>query len=492
MDLHKIVLIYPGTQDDQSNMIAPLSLIYIGTLLTEDYEIVIIDQRVDRDWRGTLRNELDSDRVICAGISSMTGPQIAGGIEAASLIRRLAPSMPIIWGGVHPSLLPEETIQNDFVDIIVVGDGEVTFRELVDVLKNGGDKKTVKGIIYKEGDSVVRTPVRGQFAINTMPCPAYDLVDVDRYKSTPAWTARVSLPLITSRGCPHRCGYCYNTKFSSRKWTCLSPEQTVELIMELVNRYNISGIFLLDDNFFVDLKRVRRICELLIDKNVDIRVYNANCRADSIERMDEDLLTLLEKAGFDQLFVGVESGSDDVLGKIGKDITVEQVLSVNTRLKNANIKPFYSFMAGFPFESLEDIKKTLLLMKRLVGEYPDAIVYRLQFYTPFPGTELFEFVAKQGMKLPDSLNQWADYHYDKINLDNFDAGHRRFLEDFRYYTTFLDKKLTADRSRFARLISSFYSYLLGFRLGHGLYSCRFELLPLRIGKQIKKRVLRQC
>jgi radical SAM superfamily enzyme YgiQ (UPF0313 family) len=459
MDLHKIVLFYPDVQGGQSNLIAPLSLIYIGTLLTEDYEIAIIDQRVDRDWRGTLRNQLNSDRVVCAGISSMTGPQIAGGIEAASLIRRLSPSMPIIWGGVHPSLLPEETIHNEFVDIIVVGDGEVTFKELADVLKNG---------------------------------PAYDLVDVDRYKSTPAWTARVSLPLITSRGCPHRCGYCYNTKFSTRKWTCLSPEQTVELIMELVNRYNISGIFLLDDNFFVDLKRVRRICELLIDKNVDIRVYNANCRADSIERMDENLLSLLKQAGFDQLFVGVESGSDDVLGKIGKDITVEQVLSINTRLKNANIKPFYSFMAGFPFESLEDIKKTLLLMKRLVGEYPDAIVYRLQFYTPFPGTELFEFVAKQGMKLPDSLDRWADYHYDKINLDNFDAGHRRFLEDFRYYTTFLDKKLTADRSRFARLISSFYSYLLDFRLGHGLYSCRFELLPLRIGKQIKKRVLRQC
>ncbi len=487
--MEKIVLVFPSIQESASDLMPPLPLIYIATPLKKTFEIKIIDQRVDKNWRDNLKKELLSDNVVCVGISSMTGPQISGGIEAASIVKKSAHSVPVVWGGIHPSLLPEETINDEFIDIVVIGDGEETFSELVDVLRKGGDKKNVKGIIYKEGKSVVRTASREQFPISKITNPAYDLVDIERYKFSPLGADAKGLPLLTSRGCPFRCSYCYNTEFSQRKWTALSPEQTISSIFELMNRYDIKDIFLLDDNFFVDMKRVRRICELLIENKINVRIFNANCRADTIARMDDDFLRLIKRAGLAQIFVGVESGSDEILSKIKKDVTVEQVLTASRKLKKAGIVPFYSFMAGFPFETIEEIKKTLYLMNRLLRENPQAIVYKLQFYTPFPGTELFHLASKLGMQFPKSLKDWADYHYDRINYNGFSAKHRRFLEASQCYSTFLDKKLRVSHPQYLKLISNLYSKILKFRLDHGFYMSLYELYPIRICQKIRNKLL---
>lgn len=492
MKVEKIILIYPDTHNTGTNMILPLSLIYIATPLKDDFKILIIDQRIDHNWRTILKNELSKDKIICAGISSMTGPQILGGIEAASIIRKVSPDIPVVWGGVHPSLLPEETIKTPLVDIIVIGDGEDTFRELVGALREGSDKKHIRGIIYKDGNTVVRTPDRGQFQISKVMNLAYDLVDVNRYKSKPLWTERESLPMLTSRGCPFRCSYCYNIQFSNRRWTSLTPEETVSSIIKLTNRYDISGIFLLDDNFFVNLNRVREICELLIREKLDIGIYNANCRVDTLTKIDDDFMRLLSKAGFHQIFVGVESGSDTVLKKIKKDITIKQVLLVNEKLKKAGIRPFYSFMAGFPFETLEDVKQTLSLMQHLLKTNPDAIVYRLQLFTPFPGTELFSRSAELGMKFPESLEEWAGYNYDEVNFDKFDGRHRKFLKDFHFYSAFLDRKVHMDRTLFIKTISYIYSRILNFRLDHEAYSHTYELYPFEIVHKIRNSFVRKC
>ncbi len=486
LTMDKIILLYPSSKNlGASNVIVPLSLIYIATPLIDQFDIHIIDQRVDKQWRHTLKKKLQSGTVICTGISSMTGPQISGAIEAASLIRKVSPTVPILLGGVHPSLTPEETIKSELVDIVVIGDGEETFKELVETLRNNGDKKRIKGIMYKEGKSIVATPIRGQFPISMMDNPAYDLVDMEMYNFIPPWVGRQTVPIITSRGCPMRCSYCYNTQFSQKNWSSLSPEQTVALINNLVRNYKIKDFSLLDDNFFVNLKRVRRICELIIDNDLDIAFHNVNCRVDTVAKMDDEFLELLVKAGFKQLFVGVESGSNRVLSRIKKDITVEQILTVNTKLKNASIKSFYSFMAGFPFETVADIHKTLILMNRLLTENPDTFVFKLQLFTPFPGTELFDYMRKLGMKFPTSLKGWETYHYDQIHYTGFSKKHRNFLKDMNFYTLFLDRKFLNGQSKYFSLVSNLYSKILRLRINRGLYSAMYELYPLKILRKIR-------
>jgi radical SAM superfamily enzyme YgiQ (UPF0313 family) len=265
----------------------------------------------------------------------------------------------------------------------------------------------------------------------------------------------------------------------------LTPEQSVALIERLVDKYNMKNIFLLDDNFFVNMKRVKRICELLIQNNINISIYNANCRVDSIIKMDVEYLQLIKKAGFKQLLVGVESGSNRILAKIKKDITVDQVLTANIKMKNAGIKPIYSFMAGFPFETVENIKETLCLMNRLSRENREAFVYKLQLYTPFPGTELFDYAASHGMKFPESLSAWKNYHYGRVNYEGFNRKHKKFLEDMHYYTMFFNKKLSGNHN----LISSLYSRILSSRINHGLYACMYELFPVSAVYKIRNRFL---
>jgi radical SAM superfamily enzyme YgiQ (UPF0313 family) len=464
-------------------MVLPLSLIYVATPLNKHYDIKIIDQRVDDDWRVTLKKEILSGKTICAGISSMTGPQISGAIEAASIIKNLSPTTPVVWGGVHPSLTPEETIKDEHVDIIVIGDGEETFRELVDVIQNDGDKKSVKGIIYKDKEEIIRTPLREQFDIGKLGVPAYELIDVGKYKIKPMWVGENTLPILTSKGCPMRCSYCYNTQFSQKQWISLTPEQVVTLISSLVDKYNMKNIFLVDDNFFVNTVRVKQICELLIENKLDINIYNANCRVDAIARMDVEYLRLIKKAGFKQLLVGVESGSNRVLARIKKDITVGQTLTASSKMRNAGIRPIYSFMAGFPFETVEDIKETLSLMSRLLKDNPEAFVYKLQLYTPFPGTELFHDAVFHGMKFPESLYEWANYHYGRINYDGFNAKHNKFLKDMHYYTMFFNKELWGPRN----FISRIYSELLAYRIKHGYYSCMYEIYPISLVHKLRNR-----
>ena len=486
--MDKIVLIYPAyLHEDPIHVILPLSLIYLATPLRNDFDVRIIDQRVDPQWRRTLERELQSGSLVCTGISSMTGPQILQALEAASIIRKVSPDVPIVWGGVHPSLTPEQTIKNDLVDIIVIGDGEETFRELVDVIRKGGNKEKIKGILYKDDGSIVRTPLRRQFPFSQTTTPAYELIDIKKYNFRPPWIQNKSLPVLTSRGCPMRCAYCYNTQFSQNKWTSLSPEQTFMLMANLVKEYGIRNLFLLDDNFFVSLKRVRRICELLIESDLDVGIHNANCRADTIVKMDDEFLKLLKRAGLHQMLIGVESGSNGVLDRINKNITVDQVLDADKKLKNAGIKPFYSFMAGFPFESTGDIKQTLSLMHCLLNSNQNAVVYKLQLYTPFPGTELYDDAARLGMKFPETLTEWATYHYDKLNYNGFNSPHRKFLLDMTYYTTFLDNKLSDGIDPHLRLISKVYSRILSFRIQRGFYACRYELYPLKMLKQIRSR-----
>jgi len=122
-------------------------------------------------------------------------------------------------------------------------------------------------------------------------------------------------------------------------------------------------------------------------------------------------------------------------------------------------------------------------------ENPDAIVYKLQLFTPFPGTELFRYASRLGMKFPESLEEWATYHYDKINYDGFNAKHKKFLKDIHYYTTFLDTKLLVDQSQYLELISKLYSKILKFRLDHEFYSLMYEHYPLRSSQKIRKRLL---
>src|SRR5262245_8525984 len=257
----KIVLLQPrvGYMDSmRSKPALPLSLLHAASLAVGRYEIVLIDQRVSPDWHQRLVRELAQDPLL-VGITCYTGPMLGRALELARIVRDLAPAIPILWGGVHVGLLPEQSLRHPLVDLVARGEGEETLVRLADALATGGDLGDVPGLSFLHDDRYVATPAAPYLDVSTAPELPYHLVDIDDY--LPLYEGRKSLYMETSRGCPYACTYCYNVYFNDRKWRPQTPERVIERVKYVRDRYGVEDIYFTDDDFFINPKRSRPIVE---------------------------------------------------------------------------------------------------------------------------------------------------------------------------------------------------------------------------------------
>ncbi|MBU2568076.1 MAG: B12-binding domain-containing radical SAM protein [Elusimicrobia bacterium] len=347
-------------------------------------------------------------------------------------------AIPVILGGVHPSLMPDDTLQNEFVDYVVIGDGEETFVELLKNLGNPEAIKKMKGIGYREKGKIIVNQPCGFANLNKSPIPNYGLINVNDY------IINGLFPIFTSRGCPHRCGFCYNVAFNFRKHRAIEPKSVLPHIEYLVKNPEISTIQLLDDNFFADFDRATEICGLIIEKNISIKL-TSGCRANYLYRFSMDYLKLLKRAGFVEIYIGVESGSAKILNDIKKDITVEQVIEVNKKLREVGITARFGFMAGFPTETIEDVKLTIKLINRLLEDNPSAYITQLMMVTLYPGMELFEVAKQYGFKPPEKMEDWVKFDYEAWESKLYpwlqdDSKKFEFVKEMAYVATWLDAK----------------------------------------------------
>lgn len=401
--MKKVILIYPKLQDSiEEKAFLPLSLLCVAAPL-KNIDVRIIDQRVDPDWERQLLDNLDED-VVCVGINSMTGPQLKSAIDIAKTVKSKI-NAPVVWGGVHASLLPKQTVENKFVDIVVIDEGDITFAELLDCLINKRDLGSVKGIVYKKGDSAVFTGQRELVDMDMLPNIPYHLVkSMDSYigvKNEELY--KRSLPFQTSRGCPHRCIFCYNAAFNKKRWRAKEAAKVIDEIKEITEKYKINGLFLLDDNFFVDFKRAKEIFRGI--KHLPVELHNLTVRADTFSRFDDELIGLMGEIGVKSIYVGVESGSEEILKRLKKDITLEQVFAANRKLKKTKIKPVYSFMVGFPFENESERRKTLRLIYLLKKQNKSAL-FGFNILNPYPSNIMKDCIDK-GFIYPQKTEDWA-------------------------------------------------------------------------------------
>jgi radical SAM superfamily enzyme YgiQ (UPF0313 family) len=192
------------------------------------------------------------------------------------------------------------------VDIVAMGEGEASFPPLVDALDRGEDWSRLEGLCFRRNGEVVKNPLPPVPELDEIPPLPYGLFDLEKYKISPLRTAGPSLPMVSSRGCRFRCAYCYIAEFQQRKWRGLSPPRVVAEMRRLVDEYNAEGIFMLDDYFFQEKKRAQEIMELLVEADLGLNIYNANCRVDLLNRVDMEYLHLMRRSGIKQLFIGAE------------------------------------------------------------------------------------------------------------------------------------------------------------------------------------------
>ncbi len=410
---HSVVLVHPRTVTGwqaQPWCDMPLELLCVGTpLIHAGYRVRVIDQRVMPDWREALLAELSAGP-ICVGITSTTGPQLKHALDISRLVKKHSDA-PVVWGGIHASLLPEQTLQEPDIDIVVDGEGEETFLELVQALEAQRDITGIRSLWHKRRGHATFTGKRDFIDLNKQPSLAYDLVDVGKYTREVFGVKRLSFS--TSRGCTHPCAYCYNTVFHRRRWRALRADVAVSQIKEFVRAYGVHGLFPTDANFFLDMDRARGILEGVVRENLNLVFTRLHTRFDTLSKMSDEDLTLIERAGCKCLAVGVESGSERIRHLLRKQIEVDRLLDVNRRLRRFSITPLYFFMIGLPTETEEDLRDTISLFTRLLKENPKAMK-SVNIYTPFPGTELFDVAVAHGLKPPERLLGWSSFSYRNL------------------------------------------------------------------------------
>ena len=292
---NKIILFYPKIYEGFVEWHrAPLSLMAVARMVEKEFDVEIIDERVDKKPKEKVADIIQE--CLCFGITALTGSQIKYALGMAKFVKENAPSIPIVWGGWHPSVVPEQTAMHPLVDIVVRGQGELSFREIVKALSFNKPLADIPGITYKENNTIVSTPDRPFCDVNEFPPMPYHLVNVENYIGSPPSSdgARI-ISYISSQGCPHRCAFCSDSRVYKRKWSGLRAELVVDELEKLSRTYNIEGFFFEDSNFFGSLERVRAICKEITKRKLAIK-WEAEVRTEKFVRADKELKDMIKRA----------------------------------------------------------------------------------------------------------------------------------------------------------------------------------------------------
>lgn len=395
---------------------SPLALLSISRILDkEGYEIKIITPFLYENFLEKVIEEMQD--AICLGVSAITGYAIYEGLLVSKEVKKRNPFLPVIWGGWHPSILPKETCVNENIDIVVKGQGERTFTELVHALEKKKSLKNVLGIVYKEKKGkIIENPDRPLESLDDFPPLPFHLIDVEKVINSAEYGNR-SLEFFTSCGCPHRCIFCVEPIVNKRRWVGLSPEKAVSEIAVLKKRYNLDSIRIIDSNFFISEERAKKFSEELLRKKINIKWGNVNGRTRQMSLYKDETWKLMKESGLSCIFVGAESGDNKILNFMRKDISVKDTLKLTKICAKYQIRLLASFLVGFP-QSNDPEKCHKLIENEIMSSFDlidkmfsicSNIRVMFALYLPYPSSGLFENSKKLGLELPQSLEDWSNY-----------------------------------------------------------------------------------
>lgn len=420
---HKILLIRPENIYNYNNY-PPLGLINIGSVLKlKGYDVKIINCPLEKEPLKTIGKELKD--CLFAGITLLTS-EIPDAYRIIKFIKENS-SIPVVVGGWHCTLYPDQMADCEYIDFVVAGEGEEHILEIADKLKDNieiGSKTFHKKILDLE----------------KLPIPDYSTDEnIEHFIST-YLTDKLSeyvtqpmrwLPYDSSRGCPSSCTFCINVVTGNTRYRKKSAGKVISEIEHIVKEYKLTHLKIIDDNFFVDIERVRKICTGIIKRELNI-TWDAECRCDYFnnEMLNDETLMLAKSSGLVQLTLGVESGSVHTLNLMKKNITPEQGEFAVRKCNEHGIIARSSLIIEIPGETREDIEKTIDFVKRL-RKYP-YFTCGVQTFRPYPKCELTEKLLKEGyLNEPKTFKEWTDK--ETINMYVACQYVRPWQVDGKYY-----------------------------------------------------------
>ncbi len=419
MQTNKILLINPQSNDDGllESFYPSLSLLALASALKRDaYDVKIIDMRkYNSDYKEKkwlyLKKELDG--VSYVALTVMTA-QVGSALEISKFIRDYNEKITLIWGGFHPSLFPKQTIEDELVDYIIIGEGDWSFSNLIKYLEGKATLDSLDGVGYKKKGEVFIINQTKLGNLDELPPYNWDLIDVEsityqRGYSIPKLLRTLSVQ--SCRGCPYQCTFCVNTAlYCFKRWRGRNVELVLDEIEDILKKYKVEYINFRDELFCVSKDKIMKLCQGIIDRNLKFKWFiNMRVNFFDLGILDDESMQMLKKAGLNDIAFGAESGSEKILKYIRKGITKEQLIKSAKMCAKYGITPIYSFMIGVPTETKEDMKATIYIMKDLINANPSSILLGPQLYRPYPGCELFNEAVRLGLKQPKTLREWPEF-----------------------------------------------------------------------------------
>lgn len=440
-----VLLSYPNpSPGDVSQYRVPYSLLYLERAIRAlGVKILVLDEQLQADYKAIL--DAHYDRLLLVGVSSLTGDQIQGGIAFSKMVREKGIA-PIVWGGWHPTLLPEETLRESFIDFVVVGQGERPLRGLVAHLRDGRDFTAIPSLGFKQGGTITVNPPAPADDTDSFPRIDLSLLDLKKNVNKSRLLEKF-MGYFASHGCPLDCSFCCIGKVYHRRWYRKPLEQIVEELRYLKKEVGIDSVLFEDGNFFVNPRFAHELAKAMIDQKLDLKWETSAHAHIFAQAFSAEDVRLFAQSGCTQIYVGAESGDQEVLDLLDKDLQVDETLRFVAMLQRHGIIPRLSTMVCLPTDSGRDFHLTLDLLRR-------AKLLKLKlrvsvfFYTLYPETRLYDRAMEKGFVPPTRLPDWAHHTLRKLRAPWAAKGLDWQLEYFvNFYLPLAD-------SEFYRLVRS--------------------------------------
>lgn len=435
----KVLLIFPPLIVDPSDYPSPdppLGLAYLAVVLEQHkFPVKILDalalgiETAKRKKGGFLKvglSKKEIKKVVAefkpklVGISCGSTANAPDSHEVASWVKEVDPKILVVFGGAHATACAPLVLSDPNVDVVVMGEGEMTFLELAERLENKKDVGSVLGTCQRKNSKVITNP-RQDYIMNLddLPDPARHLLPMGIYLKRQTKTREFSMRtprtnIVTSRGCPGNCIFCSIHAIWGHCWRPRSPERVVTEVEHLVKAYGVREFYVLDDSISIDKKRLMEICDLICKKGLDIKWAAPNGIA--IWTLDKEVLAEMKKSGFYRITFGIESGCPRTLKFIRKPVISRKAKEIIALCNNLGLWTHSTFIIGFPDETREDIEETI---NWAVNSGLDFATFYIA--TPYPGTDLRqEFIKRSLLKEEEGEDKM---HYSSINVAGYNTCH---------------------------------------------------------------------
>lgn len=420
-----ILLVY--TWNNTFSPHVPYSAVSVAAAVDGKYRVSIFDTSFDS------LHGYDLKSIKIVGISTISGIYIKYALDVIRKIKSANPHVVCVWGGQHASVLPEQTLNSSYCDIVVRGEGEGTFQELSGLIMENDDYSAIKGISYKRDNRIIHNHTREHLVLDDIEVSKFiPYINASRYPML-----KSNFYYEGSRGCPYRCAFC--TFDPEGKFREKSASKMVSDIEYLKSQYGFTQLSFLEPVFFVDMKKKEEFVNLLLEKQLNIS-WAACCRIEHFLGFSDRFIKKLKESGCARLNFGAESGSDKILNYIDKKIIRQDILNVAKVCRSTGLGMQMTFMCGFPIETMQDIEETMEVIWQV--RESGVVVSAWSVLVPHPGAQLYSECQKYGFVPPKNLEEWGS--------DNL------YISKDLWYAPWLDKKRKTFLKFYTDIVRIFY------------------------------------